>query len=208
MSGPPRGAHPRVLLAAAAEQFGDREVVAWCGRLVTGEDRSQDPDLGWLGGTEDWPSHWRRVWGARGLLYVWDDAALETVARALADKHWRVREMACKGCARPPAGPALRRRGATARGPSSQGQVGGRACPRQAQLTAAARPRRGATRSPSHCGHLQPSCTSVLRWQLQGAADAGRICQTPSHGRHPLRRSARSTWSRNRRPCSRSGPAG
>lgn len=32
----------------------------------------------------------------RGLLYVWDDSALEAVAAALADEHWRVREMGLK----------------------------------------------------------------------------------------------------------------
>ncbi|MFC7404498.1 HEAT repeat domain-containing protein [Georgenia alba] len=99
MSGaPPRGAHPRVLLAAASELLGEREVVAWCRRLLSGQERDDDPDLAWLGGTEDWALYWRRVWGARGLLYVWDDdaATVDAVANGLDDEHWRVREMACK----------------------------------------------------------------------------------------------------------------
>lgn len=89
-------AHPRVLLASAVDQLGRAEVVAWCCRLILGQDRADDPDLRWLGGTEDWPPYWRRVWGARGLLYVWDDSALDAVATALADGHWRVREMGLK----------------------------------------------------------------------------------------------------------------
>lgn len=89
-------AHPRVLLASAVEQFGRAEVVAWSARLVLGSDRVDDPDLRWLGGTEDWKPYWRRVWGARGLLYVWDASALDAVVTALADEHWRVREMGLK----------------------------------------------------------------------------------------------------------------
>ncbi|WP_256837878.1 hypothetical protein [Ornithinimicrobium faecis] len=95
-AGPLRGAHPRVLLASAADTLGEDRAVDWCARLILGQERSDDPDLAWLGGTEDWPDYWRRVWGARGLLYVWDDGALEAIATALADEHWRVREMGLK----------------------------------------------------------------------------------------------------------------
>lgn len=95
-AGPPRGAHPRVLLASAAQVLGAEVVVDWCARLVRGQDRPDDPDLAWLGGTEDWAPYWRRVWGARGLLYVWDPGAVEAVAAALSDEHWRVREMGLK----------------------------------------------------------------------------------------------------------------
>ncbi len=93
---PPRGATPRVLLAAAVTTMGEEQVVAWCGRLILGRERDDDPDLAWLGGTEEWPPYWRRVWGTRGLLYVWDADALHPVATALTDEHWRVREMALK----------------------------------------------------------------------------------------------------------------
>ena len=95
-AGPPAGAHPRVLLASAATTLGEDRVVDWCARLILGRDRADDPDLAWLGGTEDWLPYWRRVWGARGLLYVWDDSALEAIATALQDEHWRVREMGLK----------------------------------------------------------------------------------------------------------------
>lgn len=70
--------------------------MAWCARLVLGQERADDPDLAWLGGTEEWAPYWRRVWGARGLLYVWDTSALDAVALALTDEHWRVREMGLK----------------------------------------------------------------------------------------------------------------
>lgn len=36
------------------------------------------------------------MWGARGLLYVWRDEALDAVAVGLRDEHWRVREAACR----------------------------------------------------------------------------------------------------------------
>ncbi len=44
--------------------------------------------------------YWPRVWGARALLYAWDDAAAPTVVAALGDDAWRVREMAAKVVAR------------------------------------------------------------------------------------------------------------
>lgn len=97
---PPRGAHPRVLLASAVQALGEPAVVAWCVRLIRSRELDTDPDLAWLGGTEDWAAYWRRVWGARGLLYVWDDAATSAVATALDDEHWRVREMGCRVVAR------------------------------------------------------------------------------------------------------------
>lgn len=93
---PPRGALPRVLLASAAEVMGMEQVVDWCARLVLGQQAVDDPDLAWLGGSEDWLPYWRRVWGARGLLYVWDDSAMAAIETALADEHWRVREMGLK----------------------------------------------------------------------------------------------------------------
>jgi HEAT repeat protein len=37
-----------------------------------------------------------RVWGARGLLHCYRPAAARDVVDALADDHWRVREMAAK----------------------------------------------------------------------------------------------------------------
>ena len=40
--------------------------------------------------------YWLRVWGARGLLWAWDDTAVDAIGEALADPAWRVREMAAK----------------------------------------------------------------------------------------------------------------
>ncbi len=51
--------------------------------------------------------YWRRVWGARGLLYAWNDSAEHAVVDALADEHWRVREMAAKVVAKRGIGVAL-----------------------------------------------------------------------------------------------------
>jgi HEAT repeat protein len=51
--------------------------------------------------------YWRRVWGARGLLYAWRPEAAEAVIAALADEHWRVREMAVKVIAKRKIGDAL-----------------------------------------------------------------------------------------------------
>ena len=51
--------------------------------------------------------YWLRVWGARGLLWAWDEIAVASVTAALRDDHWRVREMACKVIARHQVGDAL-----------------------------------------------------------------------------------------------------
>jgi hypothetical protein len=53
-----------------------------------------------LGDTGPEQQYWLRVWAARGLLWVWGDVALPAVVEALADEHWRVREMAAKVVAR------------------------------------------------------------------------------------------------------------
>lgn len=52
-------------------------------------------------------SYWLRVWGLRGLLWVWDDSAAPVAVAALADEAWRVREMAAKVAARHLVGEAL-----------------------------------------------------------------------------------------------------
>jgi HEAT repeat protein len=44
--------------------------------------------------------YWLRVWGARGLLWAWDESATPEIRRALGDESWRVREMALKVIAR------------------------------------------------------------------------------------------------------------
>jgi hypothetical protein len=43
-----------------------------------------------------WKDYWVRTWGARGLLYVWDDSAAPAVVAGLDDEHWRPGEMCLK----------------------------------------------------------------------------------------------------------------
>mgnify|MGYP006137620203 CR=1 FL=1 len=59
------------------------------------------PPARWvITGRPSGPHYWLRVWATRGLLWAWDDIALETVGAALDDDAWRVREMAVKVVAR------------------------------------------------------------------------------------------------------------
>ena len=77
--------------------------MAGCISLISGHD-ADAALVKSLGGPEaDWyltagPQHryWLRVWGARGLLWAWDDAAAPAIIAALGDDAWRVREMAAK----------------------------------------------------------------------------------------------------------------
>ncbi|WEK14068.1 MAG: HEAT repeat domain-containing protein [Candidatus Microbacterium phytovorans] len=90
---------PRERALAACELFGHQRVVTWCGELLSGRAREDDPhwpDIAWLGGTVGWPEYWARVWGARGLLHLGPPADPAIVLAALDDPAWRVREMALK----------------------------------------------------------------------------------------------------------------
>lgn len=100
---------PRERLTAACRQRGEREVVAGCVAALGGRRVPDDfllliggaPALPVLEGREGGPrGHWPRVWGARGLLYVWSDEATPVLVRATEDPYWRVREMAAKVVAR------------------------------------------------------------------------------------------------------------
>ena len=44
--------------------------------------------------------YWLRTWGARGLLWAWQERATPALLAALADDAWRVREMAAQVVAR------------------------------------------------------------------------------------------------------------
>ena len=87
--------------------------MAGCMDLLAGGDA--DPDLVIALGGPGAPrvvsgenkQYWLRVWGARGLMWAWDDTAVASVTAALGDDHWRVREMACKVIARHRVGDAL-----------------------------------------------------------------------------------------------------
>lgn len=107
------GLTPRQSIELECARRGRAEVIAGCVRLVHGED----PDPGLVialagpaarrvlaGGEQE---YWLRVWGARGLLWAWDDSALGAIEMALRDPAWRVREMAAKVVARHLLGDAL-----------------------------------------------------------------------------------------------------
>ncbi len=94
--------HPRARIARLRERIGEPAVVAGCVAMLEGRDA--DPEVvDALGGRhanrviDHTPGeYWGRVWGARGLLYVWDDTAIPALADAVGDEHWRVREMVAK----------------------------------------------------------------------------------------------------------------
>lgn len=99
---------------AAADAIGDLALTRWCADLLAGRaiwGAEADPDPAWIGGATvaGWgsPEHltaatdyWVRVWAARTLLYVWDDAVIADVVAGLRHPAWRVREMCAKVCAR------------------------------------------------------------------------------------------------------------
>lgn len=103
-------AHPRQLLEQAEHIHGPQAVVDTCLALLAGEtDYDLLPvALTFLGGAgatarlsrgdlvARGQSHWPRVWGARGLRYVWLPYAEPGIVSALHDPSWRVREMAAK----------------------------------------------------------------------------------------------------------------
>src|SRR5271170_7301265 len=51
--------------------------------------------------------YWPRVWAARGLLHLWDDAATDAIIEATTHTSWRVREMSAKVVARHHVMPAI-----------------------------------------------------------------------------------------------------
>jgi hypothetical protein len=91
--------------------YGEDVVVRWCTDLLDGAGSGAVPSEAGLvlGGrharlllADPDADHawWWRVWGLRGLLYVWDDSARPSVRRALEDDAWRVREGALRVIAR------------------------------------------------------------------------------------------------------------
>jgi HEAT repeat protein len=107
---------PRQSVEQECTRRGEPEVVAACLVLLAGGDvdRAFIFAVGGPGGDFVFGPHprgdqryWLRVWGARALLYAWDDSARDAVIAALADEHWRVREMAAKVVAKRKLGDAL-----------------------------------------------------------------------------------------------------
>ena len=107
-SGSQWGMTPRQSIERECDRRGRADVVAGCRALVRGE--TVDPDLlialagpgarKFLDGSAHDDTYWLRVWGTRGLLWIWDDSATAEVRLALTDDAWRVREMALKVIAR------------------------------------------------------------------------------------------------------------
>jgi hypothetical protein len=111
---PPRDieAHVGELVVELAGHLGQPAVVSLCVELLEGADAQQHlPEIAYLTGiafgTEpgerdlaEWADYWPRSWGARGLLYVWDDSATDAVVAGLGDEHWRPAEMCLKVVAR------------------------------------------------------------------------------------------------------------
>jgi hypothetical protein len=107
---PPRDldAHVGQLVVELAHHLGEPAVVELCVELLEGGDpHARLPELAYLTGLAftpgsprrdlaDWPAYWPRSWGARGLLYAWDDSASGAVVAGLGDDHWRPAEMCLK----------------------------------------------------------------------------------------------------------------
>lgn len=101
-------AHISERVAELADHLGDRELVEQCCQLLTGARREDHLDaLRYLSGhsfeegdgaldPQIWHDYWIRTWGARGLLYVWEDVATGAVMGGLRDEHWRPAEMCLK----------------------------------------------------------------------------------------------------------------
>jgi hypothetical protein len=107
---PPRDLEAPVgeLIAELADHLGVRLTVDLCVGLIEGADRNDHADaMPYFTGIvfdeespvyypAQWKDYWVRTWGARGLLYVWDDSATPAVVSGLDDEHWRPAEMCLK----------------------------------------------------------------------------------------------------------------
>jgi hypothetical protein len=107
---------PKQSIELECARRGRAQVIVGCMRLLRRQDVDDELVIALGGpmardildaGSPEVHRYWLRVWGARGLLHVFDDQAEEAVIGALADEHWRVREMAAKVVARHRVGNAL-----------------------------------------------------------------------------------------------------
>ena len=147
---PPRDLEAPVgeLVAELADHLGVRATVDLCVELIEGADRNDHPDaMPYFTGVvfdEDspiyypaqWKDYWVRTWGARGLLYVWDDSAAPAVVAGLDDEHWRPAEMCLKVSTKREIGEA----GPRAPGWPSRGSCRGCGCRRCAPSARSATP--------------------------------------------------------------------
>lgn len=91
-----------------ADGMGRSDFVAVCIDLLSGAPRERYvEELRALSGhrwnpgdpvfdRSKWGDYWVRTWGARGLLYVWEDVATPSIVAGLADEHYRPAEMCLK----------------------------------------------------------------------------------------------------------------
>ena len=96
---------PKQSIEIECGRRGRGEVVAGCIDLVEGRPVDDQLILA-LAGPAALPvlrgqaggrgGYWPRVWGARGLLHIWDDRATRAIVQGAVDDSWRVREMICK----------------------------------------------------------------------------------------------------------------
>ena len=95
---------PRELVAELRTHLTEAEAADRCAGLLAGADPAGHAELlPYLAGRPGaaypdggWADYWPRVWGARGLMYVWDDRATGSVLAGLSDHAWRVAEMCLK----------------------------------------------------------------------------------------------------------------
>ncbi len=93
---------PAARVTAAIAELGEAEVVERAVALLAGFNVGNEFLLvaggphaqGLLDGAP--PLYWPELWGARVLLYAWNDSAVPAVTAGLQNQAWRVREM----CAR------------------------------------------------------------------------------------------------------------
>ena len=95
----PLDASPGDRIALAVSRFGEAEVADRASALLAGHNEGEEFLL-WVGGRhakgilDGAPAlYWPEVWGARALLYAWDDSAASAVRAGLSNQAWRVREM-------------------------------------------------------------------------------------------------------------------
>ena len=95
-------ASPGDRIALAIEHFGEQTVADRAASLLGGNNEGEEFLL-WVGGRhaqgilDGAPAlYWPEVWGARALLYAWDDSVAPAVRAGLGNQAWRVREMCCK----------------------------------------------------------------------------------------------------------------
>lgn len=135
-------------IAAAVDLHGQSLVVTRAVSLMAGNNEGEEFLL-FVGGEhargilDGAPVlYWPELWGARALLYVWDDSAQPAIVAALANQAWRVREMAA--------------RVAAARGLDLASSVVGLLTDEVARVRAAAARALGAIGAQAHIEALRP----------------------------------------------------